>query len=361
MGAIWERDAPVSAFEESDSNERLVEVRGLTKGYPARGGKGADSLVAVRGVDLDVAKGEVLGLVGESGCGKSTTARCLLRLEDPTSGRILVSGTDVLSLSRSELREFRAQMQMVFQDPSGSLDPRMTVRDLVEEPLIVHGYGDDRTHRRSQVFEMLERVGLSSEQAARKPHAFSGGQRQRIAIARALVLHPELVVLDEPVTSLDVSVQAQVLNLLAEVRDDFALTYLFIVHDLAVAESFCDRIAVMYLGRIVETASTDELFARPQHPYTSALLSAAPGSALGREVGEERIIIRGEPGTDGVSHGCRFRPRCPVGRDRSECKEVEPELETASRGHSVACHFPGELGEAGVEFVDFGTGLGEGA
>ena len=256
--------------------EPLLRVENLTKSYEAKrrfGGK--PRKLTVRGVSFDLERGGTLGVVGESGSGKSTLASCILRLTEPDGGRVLFDGVDVRRLGAREMRQLRRRMQMVFQDPYGSLDPRYSVRELVEEPLLVHGVRDAE-QRRTQAIEMLERVGIGQVHVDRNAHAFSGGQRQRIAIARALVLNPELVVLDEPVTALDVSVQAQVLNLLTELQRDLNLTYLFIVHDLAVARHMCHRIAVMYLGEIVELAEADELFSRPLHPYTEALLQAAP-------------------------------------------------------------------------------------
>ncbi|MCA4134976.1 ABC transporter ATP-binding protein [Arthrobacter sp. M4] len=262
-----------------DAVRPLLEVRGLSKTYRSKSVgsrlRRSREFKALQDVSFDVKRGETLGLVGESGSGKSTAASCILRLIEPDSGSVHFDGVDVRSLSKAEMRRLRSRMQIVFQDPYGSLDPRFSVRELVEEPLLVHGVRDERV-RRERALQMLERVGLSASQAERNAHAFSGGQRQRIAIARALVLNPELVVLDEPVTALDVSVQAQVLNLLTELQKELNLTYLFIVHDLAVAQYLCHRIAVMNRGKIVEIAPSKELFDNPLHPYTVSLLMAAP-------------------------------------------------------------------------------------
>ena len=325
----------------------LLKVRDLTKSYKGKS-RGLHlskppEVKALRGVSFDVARGETVGLVGESGSGKSTAASCVLRLTEPDAGTITFDGIDVRAQSRSELRQLRSRMQMVFQDPYGSLDPRFSVRELVEEPLLVHGERDPQV-RRDKALAMLERVGLSTEQAERNAHAFSGGQRQRIAIARALVLHPELVVLDEPVTALDVSVQAQVLNLLTELQTELHLTYLFIVHDLAVAQYLCHRIAVMYLGEIVEIGTSQELFDNPQHPYTVSLLMAAP--VPDPDVMEHRRTVLSYTATSGFTttgQGCPVRSRCPVGANRPECASVRPGLQQVSPGHEVACHFPDEV------------------
>lgn len=305
-------------------------------------GREGQIIRAVDGVSFDVARGETFGLVGESGCGKSTIGRCILRLVEPTGGRIVFDGADVLALERAELRALRRRLQIVFQDPYSSLDPRMPVSRIVEEGLRVHRIGD-AAERARRVLEMLSIVGLTPEQARRKPHAFSGGQRQRIALARALVLDPELLVLDEPISALDVSIQAQVLNLLRNLKEDFGLTYVFIVHDLAVAEYFCDRVAVLYLGAIQELADRETIFREPLHPYTVSLLSAVPIPDPASERRRRRIVLRGEVSAGRDIQGCRFRPRCPVGRDRDVCLEERPPLRELRPGHWVACHFPGEL------------------
>jgi oligopeptide/dipeptide ABC transporter ATP-binding protein len=304
---------------------------------------GGTSLRAVDGVSFDVRREETFGIVGESGCGKSTLARCILRLIEPPGGAVRLSGTDVGSLGQAELRRMRLRMQMVFQDPYSSLDPRMSVRAIVEEGLAIHGV-DTRPLREQRAREMLELVGITPAQMNRKPHEFSGGQRQRIGVARALVLHPELVVLDEPISALDVSVQAQVLNLLRRLQQQLGLTYVFIVHDLSVAEYFCDRVAVLYLGAVMEIGDRESLFRQPLHPYTVSLLSAVPIPDPSSERRRSRIMLRGEVSALGErSTGCRFRPRCPLGRDREICAAQEPELVERTPGTWAACHFPGEL------------------
>jgi oligopeptide transport system ATP-binding protein len=324
--------------------DRLERHFPLDRGHPLS--RTHEVLAAVDGVSFDVRAGETFGLVGESGCGKSTIARCVLRLQQPTGGRVFLDGTDLAELSKGEMRRMRRRMQIVFQDPFASLDPRMSVQAIVEEPLVIHKLGS-REERERKVAEMLELVGLTAAQARRKPHEFSGGQRQRIALARALVLSPELLILDEPVSALDVSIQAQVLNLLKRLQEQLGLTYLFIVHDLAVAEYFCDRLAVLYLGAVMELADREAIFHQPLHPYTDALLSAVPVPDPAIERRRDRVVLRGE-----VSHlasrrqGCRFKPRCPVGRDRDVCGAQEPPLAERSPGHWVACHFPGELAVA---------------
>ncbi len=322
----------------------LLQVEALEKRFVIRRGPWSRPLVirAVDGVSFQVARGETFGLVGESGCGKSTLARCLLRLIEPTAGRVIFDGVDLGRLRPPEMRALRRRMQIVFQDPFASLDPRMSIAQIVEEPLFVHGIGS-REERQAQVDATLELVGIEATYRDRRPHELSGGQRQRIAIARALVLRPELVVLDEPISALDVSIQAQVLNLLRDLQEQLGLTYVFIVHDLAIAEYFCDRLAVLYLGAVMELAGREELFRRPLHPYTNALLSGVPIPEPGRRRRQGRIILEGEVPVLTDHRGCRFRSRCPVGKDRERCAEVEPRLEERGPGHRVACHFPGEL------------------
>lgn len=309
----------------------LVNVRGLVKHFPV---EGSDDVVrAVDGVSFKIVRGETLGLVGESGCGKSTVGRCLLRLIEPTAGVINFDGRDVLSLGRGELRELRRQMQIVFQDPYASLNPRMKVGDIVGEPLVIHKIGT-KSERRDRVAELLRRVGLDPDYRKRYPHEFSGGQRQRIGVARTLALNPKLIVADEPVSALDVSVQAQVVNLLQDLQEEFDLTYLFISHGLAVVEHISSRVAVMYLGRIVEIATAADLYVRPLHPYTQALLSAIPVPDPKR--GRERIVLQGDvPTPINPPSGCRFRTRCPIAID--ECARIDPELREVSAGHQVAC------------------------
>jgi oligopeptide/dipeptide ABC transporter ATP-binding protein len=324
--------------------EPLVRVRDLVKHY--RGGAlGAREVVhAVDGVSLDVQEGETLGLVGESGCGKSTFGRCMLRLEEPTSGRVEVGGRDITELPEKELRPLRREMQMVFQDPYSSLNPRKKVGAIVGDVLRVHGERDDVDGR---VRELLDRVGLAAEHAERYPREFSGGQRQRIGLARALALRPRLIVADEPVSALDVSVQAQVVNLLAEVQRDFGLTYLFIAHDLGVVRHVSDRVGVMYLGSLVEIAPSAELYARPLHPYTEALLSAVPVPDPATRA-REQIILRGElPSPTNPPSGCRFHTRCPAATEL--CRRVAPPLVDHGAGRLAACHYPRS---GGVEAQD---------
>jgi oligopeptide transport system ATP-binding protein len=346
---VTENGRPPGLRPASDAS--LLRVEELVKVFAMRRqgilGRPQPALRAVDGVSFDVARGETFGLVGESGCGKSTIGRCLLRLHEPTSGQAFFDGIDIFALPRDELRGLRRKLQIVFQDPYASLDPRMSVGSIVEEPLRIHAIGS-RGERVERVLDMLSIVGLTPEQAARKPHAFSGGQRQRIALARALVLNPELVVLDEPISALDVSIQAQVLNLLRSLQQRFGLTYVFIVHDLAVAEYFCDRVAVLYLGRIQELADRETIFREPLHPYTVSLLSAVPIPDPAKERRRQRIVLRGEVSPAEEVRGCPFRPRCPVGRDRDLCAQEMPPLHERSPGHWVACHFPGELPIAAI-------------
>jgi oligopeptide/dipeptide ABC transporter ATP-binding protein len=315
----------------------LLSVKGLVKHFPVKKGvlqQTVGQVRAVDGVSFDIAAGETLGLVGESGCGKSTVGKTILKLIDPTAGEVWLSGARIDRLSKGEMRSFRRQMQVVFQDPYSSLNPRLTVRDIVAEPLKNFGVAAGQ-ELEDQVAALIEKVGLRKEALDRYPHEFSGGQRQRIGIARALALRPSLIICDEPVSALDVSVQAQVINLLVELQRDFGLSYLFIAHDIAVIEHISHRVAVMYLGKIVELADRADLFARPQHPYTEALLSAVP--VPDPEVERKRIILSGDvPSPIAPPSGCRFRTRCPLAFDR--CAKEEPPIQEVAAGHYVACH-----------------------
>ncbi|HBK80118.1 MAG TPA: peptide ABC transporter substrate-binding protein [Nitrospinae bacterium] len=320
--------------------DTLVEVSGLKMHFPITEGilfqKSMGAVKAVDGVSFTIARGETLGLVGESGCGKTTTGRCILRLEEPTEGEIKFDGVDLLTLEGIELREIRRKIQVIFQDPYSSLNPRMKVGDIVGEPMYVHGIEPDSKKRRLRVRELLTTCGLRAEMDDRYPHEMSGGQRQRVGIARALALEPEFIICDEPVSALDVSIQAQVINLLEDLRDKFGLTYLFIAHDLSVVRHLCHRVAVMYLGKIVELADCDELYDNPQHPYTKALLSAVPVPDPEVEEGREHIIVTGEvPSPINPPRGCVFHTRCPVAVDG--CRRDVPEFRELSRGHWAAC------------------------
>src|ERR1044072_7679691 len=311
--------------------EELVRVRGLFKHFPVAGSD--DVVRAVDGVTFEIFRGETLGGVGESGCGKSTVGRCVLRLIEPTRGEVQFEGREVLALSGGELRRLRREMQIIFQDPYASLNPRMRVPAIVAEPLVIHAIGD-RTERRERVADLLRKVGLDPEYMNRYPHEFSGGQRQRIGIARALALNPQLVVADAPVSAFDVSVQAQVVNLLEDLQGEFELTYLFISHGLAVVEHISDRVAVMYLGRIVEVASAEELYRNPLHPYTRALLSAIPVPDPTRK--RDRIVLKGDvPTPINPPSGCRFHTRCPEAIP--DCARIDPDLREVSPNHTVAC------------------------
>jgi oligopeptide/dipeptide ABC transporter ATP-binding protein len=315
----------------TEQRETLVSVRDLVKHFPVEGS--TDVVRAVDGVSFEIFAGETLGLVGESGCGKSTVGRCMLRLIEPTSGHIYFEGRDILALNKKELREIRREMQIIFQDPYASLNPRMKIGDIVGEPLVIHNQGT-KSERRDRVVALLRRVGLDPDYVNRYAHEFSGGQRQRIGVARSLALNPKLIVADEPVSALDVSVQAQVVNLLQELQEEFKLTYLFISHGLAVVEHISTRVAVMYLGRIVEIAGAAELYAQPLHPYTQALLSAIPIPDPAQK--RKRIVLQGDvPTPINPPSGCRFRTRCPLAIE--DCARIDPELREVSPGHQVAC------------------------
>ena len=320
----------------------LIDVKGLKVHFPIKGGilnRTVATVKAVDGVDLFVPRGETLGLVGESGCGKSTTGRAILQLIRPTAGSVSFEGVDLTKLSNDQVRRKRSEMQMIFQDPYGSLDPRFTVGQIISEPLENFKRGNQKEVR-DEVGHLLEVVGLNPYYVNRFPHEFSGGQRQRIGIARALALHPKLVIADEPVSALDVSIQAQVLNLLKDLQEKFGLTYLFIAHNLSVVKHISDRVAVMYLGRVAELSDSEELYKMPLHPYTQALLSAIPVPDPEIESRRKRIILEGDvPSPVNPPSGCNFHPRC--WKAQQICREIIPPLEAKQPNHYAACHFPG--------------------
>lgn len=334
------------------SQEKILEVRNLKKHFPIQRGffrRTIGHVRAVDGVDLHVLEGETLGLVGESGCGKTTTGRLILRAIDPTEGEILFRAdgnlVDIATLTPRQLKDMRREMQIIFQDPYSSLNPRMTVLDIISEPLVIHGM-TDRDAIRNRVVELLEMVGLKAQHMNRYPYAFSGGQRQRLGIARALALQPRLIVADEPVSALDVSIQAQVINLLEDLQKEHGLTYLFIAHDLSVVEHISDRVAVMYLGKIVELASAGALFQEPLHPYSEALLSAVPRTDPDNK--SRRILLPGDvPSPADPPPGCKFHPRCRYAQP--VCSQEEPALREVQPEHFVACHFAEELTLAGIQ------------
>ncbi len=324
------------------SNEVILSVRDLKKHFPINSGfliqRQVGAVRAVDGISFDVYRGETLGLVGESGCGKSTTGRTILQLYKPTSGEVSFEGQDVTSLSASDMRAMRKQMQIIFQDPFASLNPRMTVGSIISEPLQIHGLYPDKKERQGYIEDLMRTVGLNPYFINRYPHEFSGGQRQRIGIARALALKPKFIVCDEPISALDVSIQAQVVNLLEDLQKELGLTYLFIAHDLSMVRHICDRVAVMYLGKIVELGPTDQVYDNPQHPYTQALLSAVPVPDPASVEKRRRIIITGDlPSPANPPRGCNFSTRCPVVFDL--CRhEPDPELIEVYPGHFAACH-----------------------
>lgn len=320
--------------------EKLLEIKNLKKHFYIKGEKrGNNQLRAVEDVSFDIYKGETLGLVGESGSGKTTIGRTILRLYEPTAGKIIYGGQDI---TKAEIKPYRRKMQYIFQDPYASLDPRMTVGDIIGEPIDIHELVKDKNERKDRIFKLLEEVGLNNEHAMRYPHEFSGGQRQRIGIARALAVEPEFIVCDEPVSALDVSIQAQIINMLESLQEDLGLTYLFIAHDLAVVKHISSRIGVMYLGRIVELNSTKGLFSDPVHPYTRALLSAIPVFDPKVNKARKRIILEGEiPNPLNPPKGCVFSTRCPYKKDI--CEEKGPEFKEYGSGHFVACHFAGQI------------------
>lgn len=322
--------------------EVVLDVKNLKKHFPIKKGiifpKTVGAVKAIDGVSFAIKKGETLGLVGESGCGKSTTGRCVLRLLEPTEGRIFFNGQDITKLDSSRMRKLRKDIQIIFQDPYASLNPRLTVGDMIAEPMRNFGIGD-KTHQEKRVKELLEIVGLSSYHASRYPHEFSGGQRQRIGIARALSVNPQLIICDEPVSALDVSIQAQVINLLKDLQKEFDLTLLFIAHDLSIVRHISDRIAVMYLGRIVELADYKTLYKEPLHPYSEALISAIP--VPNPKIKKSRIILEGDvPSPANPPSGCNFHTRC--WKKTELCQKDVPQLKEYKAGHLVACHYPGQ-------------------
>jgi len=323
-----------------DTGKVLLEVNNLKMHFPVTSGlifqRAVAHIKAVDGVSFTVNEGETLGLVGESGCGKTTTGRCILQLYEPTEGEVVFEGQELTQLNTRSMRAMRRQMQVIFQDPFSSLNPRMTAGNIIGEPLIVHGLVENKVEYKERVAELLNNVGLNPYMADRFPHEFSGGQRQRIGVARALSVDPKFIVCDEPVSALDVSIQAQIINLLEDLQDQFNLTYLFIAHDLSVVRHISDRVAVMYLGKMVEIADRNDIYVNPLHPYTQALLSAVPIPDPVIDAQRERVLLSGEvPSPLNPPSGCVFHPRCPIATD--ECSQVEPELRQVEPGHWAAC------------------------
>jgi oligopeptide/dipeptide ABC transporter ATP-binding protein len=331
-------------MSSNENKEVLLSVRNLVKQFPVKGGffgREVASVKAVQNVSFDIYKGETLGLVGESGCGKSTLGRSILRLIEPTSGEIFFKGQDITKIDQGEMRKLRRNMQIIFQDPYASLNPRMTIEEILGEPLDIHKLANSKEEKLKRIYELFDLVGLRKESLTRYPHEFSGGQRQRICIARALAVQPEFIVCDEPVSALDVSIQAQIVNLLQDLQKELKLTYLFIAHDLKVVEHISNRVAVMYLGKVAEVAQGEDLYAHPKHPYTKALLSAIPIPDPTHK--RDRVILQGDvPSPLNPPSGCYFHPRCPIAQDK--CKVDHPGLAKVGTDevHMAACHFPSD-------------------